>query len=94
VGQFVFGYVEQTPVVAMQGRVHLYEGYDARDVVLPTRLMAALGAEILFFNQCLRRHSARFGRGVADAADRPDLLLRANPCEARTSTGWASGSRT
>ena len=47
-GQFVFGYVEDVPVAAMQGRVHLYEGYDVRDVVLPVRLMRAMGAEILF----------------------------------------------
>lgn len=47
-GRFVFGYVEDTPVVVMQGRVHLYEGYDVSDVVMPARLMAALGAKILF----------------------------------------------
>ena len=45
-GRFVFGYVEDTPVAVMQGRVHLYEGYDVSDVVLPVRLMAALGAKI------------------------------------------------
>lgn len=38
-GQFVFGYVEDVPVVLMQGRVHYYEGYPMQDVVLPTRLM-------------------------------------------------------
>jgi len=47
-GRFVFGYVGDTPVVVMQGRVHLYEGYDVTDVVLPIRLMGALGAKILF----------------------------------------------
>ena len=47
-GRFVFGYVENTPVAVMQGRVHLYEGYDVADVVLPIRLMASLGAKILF----------------------------------------------
>ncbi len=47
-GRFVFGWVEDTPVVVMQGRVHLYEGYSVTDVVLPTRLMAAMGAKILF----------------------------------------------
>ena len=26
-GRFVFGYIEKTPVVIMQGRVHYYEGY-------------------------------------------------------------------
>ena len=48
VGQFVFGYVEGVPIVAMQGRVHYYEGYDMTDVVLPIRLMKMMGAEILF----------------------------------------------
>ncbi len=52
-GRFVFGWVEETPVVCMQGRVHLYEGYEARDVALPVRLMKAMGAEILFVtNAC------------------------------------------
>lgn len=47
-GQFIFGYVNDVPVVIMQGRVHYYEGYPMSDVVLPTRLMGKLGAEILF----------------------------------------------
>ena len=47
-GRFVFGYIEQTPVVIMQGRVHFYEGYAISDVVLPIRVMKKLGAEILF----------------------------------------------
>ncbi len=44
-GKFVFGYVEETPVVIMQGRVHYYEGYEMSDVVLPTRLMGMMGAK-------------------------------------------------
>ena len=44
-GRFVFGYVDETPVVIMQGRVHYYEGYKMSDVVLPTRLMGMLGAK-------------------------------------------------
>lgn len=47
-GRFVFGYVENVPVVIMQGRVHYYEGYPMTDVVLPTRLMKMMGAEVLF----------------------------------------------
>lgn len=47
-GRFVFGYVNSVPVVIMQGRVHFYEGYSMTDVVLPTRLMKKMGAEILF----------------------------------------------
>ena len=47
-GRFVFGYVDKVPVVIMQGRVHYYEGYPMEDVVLPTRLMKMMGAEVLF----------------------------------------------
>ncbi|MDO4453443.1 MAG: purine-nucleoside phosphorylase [Eubacteriales bacterium] len=47
-GRFLFGYVENVPVVIMQGRVHYYEGYPISDVVLPTRLMKMMGAEVLF----------------------------------------------
>lgn len=47
-GKFIFGYVDSVPVVCMKGRVHYYEGYPISDVVLPTRLMKMMGAEILF----------------------------------------------
>lgn len=46
-GRFLFGYVENVPVVAMQGRVHYYEGYAMSDVALPIRLMGSLGAKTL-----------------------------------------------
>lgn len=44
-GRFLFGYVKDVPMVAMQGRVHYYEGYSMSDVVLPVRLMGMLGAK-------------------------------------------------
>lgn len=46
-GRFLFGYVKDVPVVAMQGRVHYYEGYEMSDVVFPTRLMGLLGAKTI-----------------------------------------------
>lgn len=47
-GKFIFGYVQDVPVVCMQGRVHYYEGYPMSDVVLPARLMKLMGAKVLF----------------------------------------------
>ena len=47
-GRFIFGYINEVPVVLMKGRVHYYEGYPITDVVLPTRLMRMMGAQILF----------------------------------------------
>lgn len=46
-GKFLFGYVGDVPVAAMQGRIHYYEGYSMTDVVLPIRLMCMLGAKKL-----------------------------------------------
>jgi len=46
-GNFVFGKMGGTDVVIMQGRVHYYEGYDVKDVVLPIRVMHELGADTL-----------------------------------------------
>ncbi|MCR4875052.1 MAG: purine-nucleoside phosphorylase [Clostridia bacterium] len=49
-GRFIFGYVRGVPVVIMQGRVHIYEGYTPSDSVLPIRLMKLMGAEILMLS--------------------------------------------
>lgn len=46
-GNLVFGNVGKTPVVAMQGRAHLYEGHPAHEIVFGVRLMAKLGAKKL-----------------------------------------------
>lgn len=47
-GRFIFGYVEDVPMVIMQGRVHYYEGYSMKEVTLPIRLMKLMGARLLF----------------------------------------------
>ena len=46
-GKFICGYVHGTAVICMKGRVHLYEGYSAQQVVMPIRLMQAMGARYL-----------------------------------------------
>lgn len=62
-GRFIFGYVKEVPVVAMQGRVHYYEGYDMQDVVLPIRLMKKMGAEVLFLTNAAGGVNAKFHAG-------------------------------
>ena len=66
-GKFIFGYVGDVPVVCMKGRVHFYEGYPVSDVVLPTRLMKLLGAEILFLTNA--------SGGMNKAFQAGDLML-------------------
>ena len=62
-GRFVFGYVKGVPVVVMQGRVHYYEGYPMTDVVLPARLMAMMGAKVLFLTNASGGVNADFTAG-------------------------------
>ncbi|MGN0602202.1 MAG: purine-nucleoside phosphorylase [Oscillospiraceae bacterium] len=62
-GRFVFGYVNGVPVVVMQGRVHYYEGYPMTDVVLPARLMAMMGAKVLFLTNASGGVNADFTAG-------------------------------
>jgi purine-nucleoside phosphorylase len=46
-GQLVIGDLEGQPVLAMQGRIHYYEGYSMQQVTLPVRVMQRLGIEIM-----------------------------------------------
>ncbi|MCR5800048.1 MAG: purine-nucleoside phosphorylase [Lachnospiraceae bacterium] len=62
-GKFIFGYVGEVPVVCMKGRVHYYEGYPISDVVLPTRLMKLMGAEILFLTNASGGLNPEFNAG-------------------------------
>jgi len=52
-GQLVFGKLGNTPVVAMKGRFHRYEGYTLQQVTFPVRVMKALGIKyLLVSNAC------------------------------------------
>lgn len=62
-GKFIFGYLGEVAVVCMKGRVHYYEGYPIGDVVLPTRLMKMMGAEILFLTNASGGVNFDFGAG-------------------------------
>ena len=46
-GAFVFGKKQGKQVVALQGRLHYYEGFTQQELTLPIRVLAALGAKSL-----------------------------------------------
>jgi purine-nucleoside phosphorylase len=46
-GRLVIGERAGMTCVAMQGRVHMYEGHDAQTVSFPARVLVALGAQVL-----------------------------------------------
>ncbi len=66
-GRFIFGYVHNRPIVAMQGRVHYYEGYSMSEVVLPVRVMKLLGIKTLILTNA--------AGGVNEAFEPGNLML-------------------
>ena len=46
-GRLVYGTLDGAPVLALQGRLHGYEGHDAATVAFPARVLGVLGARAL-----------------------------------------------
>jgi purine-nucleoside phosphorylase len=46
-GRLVCGNLNGLPVMAMEGRFHMYEGYPLKQITLPVRVMKAMGAKLL-----------------------------------------------
>jgi purine-nucleoside phosphorylase len=78
-GKFIFGYIDEIPVVCMKGRVHFYEGYQITDVVLPTRLMKLMGAQILFLTNAAGGCNENFRPGDLMLIKDHIALLAPNP---------------
>jgi len=64
VGRLLLGRLAGTPVVALQGRFHLYEGNDSGLVVQPVLLFARLGARTVFLTNAAGGLDPSFGPGT------------------------------
>lgn len=62
-GRLIFGRLNGVRVIAMQGRFHLYEGYSAREVTLPVRVLASLGVKRLLISNAAGGMNPHFSRG-------------------------------
>lgn len=62
-GQLIVGMVGEIPVAGMQGRVHLYEGYSAKDVAFPIRVFARMGVKAVILTNAAGGIKREFVQG-------------------------------
>lgn len=63
IGRMLSGNMNGCPVIAMQGRFHLYEGYRPVDVTFPIRVMQQLGVKILILSNAAGGLNPKFNPG-------------------------------
>src|SRR6266566_5253306 len=63
-GNLVIGKADGIPIPAMQGRVHLYEGYSPKQVVLPTRVLARMGVHALILTNAAGGINLEYRQGA------------------------------
>lgn len=62
-GKLIFGTLNGKKVIAMQGRLHYYEGYSMQQITFPIRAMKALGVRCLFVSNAAGSLNPSFKKG-------------------------------
>ncbi len=62
-GKLLYGKIGDKTVVVMQGRFHLYEGYEFSEVTYPIRVMHQLGIKKLFISNAAGAINLNFKKG-------------------------------
>ncbi len=78
-GQLVCGTTSGVPVVAMQGRIHLYEGNTAQQATLPIRVLHRLGIELLLLSNAVGGLNPAYRLGDIMLVDDQINLMFQNP---------------
>jgi purine-nucleoside phosphorylase len=74
-GKLIFGTLSGKKIVAMQGRFHMYEGYDLKQVTFPVRVMKFLGVKNLLISNAAGALNPLFQKGdVMIMSDHINLL--------------------
>lgn len=78
-GKLIMGHIHGVPVVCLDGRVHFYEGYQTEQVVMPIRIVRAMGAEIILLSNAAGGLNINYSPGsIVMIRDHISLFVR-NP---------------
>ena len=78
-GKLLIGKMGHKTVVAMQGRVHYYEGYSFQEIVFPVRVMKFLGISTLIISNACGVMNPNFKKGHVMLIDDYINMLPGNP---------------
>ncbi|MEW4490204.1 purine-nucleoside phosphorylase [Thalassoglobus sp. JC818] len=78
-GRLVCGTLSGLPVIAMEGRHHMYEGYSLKQVTLPVRVFKALGAQLLIASNAVGGMNPYLQTGDIVVVDDHINLMGDNP---------------
>lgn len=78
-GQLIYGTIANTPVIAMQGRFHYYEGYTMQQITFPIRVMKALGISHLLLSNAAGGINPAYKKGSIVLLDDHINLQTENP---------------
>ncbi len=78
-GRLVCGRLEGLPVMAMEGRFHMYEGYPLKQITLPVRVMQAMGADLLVVSNACGGMNPYFKEGDLMVIEDHINLMGDNP---------------
>jgi purine-nucleoside phosphorylase len=78
-GQLILGNIDGIPVAGMQGRVHLYEGYSAKQVAFPMRVFARMGVKAVILTNAAGGINLNYSEGALVALRDHINLQGANP---------------
>jgi len=78
-GRLVVGKIDSVPVVAMQGRVHYYEGYSLEEVTFPVRTFGLLGVKTIVLTNAAGGINVQLTQGALMVLSDHVNLMGVNP---------------